>query len=142
MPAVGLSEAAKLTGRNQSTIHRAMKIGRLAFTVDENGGRRIDVAELERVFGIRASASPDAMAPPLQSHVTQAGELAALQRLLDDREAAIRDLRARLDASEQERRASQAQLTALLTDQRAAPPAPTRHSWWRWRRRETAVEGR
>ncbi len=142
MPAVGLSEAAKLTGRNQSTIHRAMKIGRLAFTVDENGGRRIDVAELERVFGIRASASPDAMAQPLQSHAPQAGELAALQRLLDDREAAIRDLRARLDASEQERRASQAQLTALLTDQRAVPPAPTRHSWWRWRRRETAVEER
>jgi hypothetical protein len=40
---------------------------------------------------------------------------------------------ARLDASEVERRAAQAQVAALLTDQRA-PPAPARRSWWRWRR--------
>src|SRR3954454_13691761 len=123
MPAVGLSEAAKLTGRNQSTIHRAMKTGRLSFTTDASGERRIDVAELERVFGIRGRASPDAMTQPLQSNVTQAGEIAALQRFLDDREATIRDLRARLDASEAERRAGQAQIAALLTDQRA-PDAP------------------
>jgi hypothetical protein len=132
MPAVGLSEAARLTGRNQSTIHRAMKTGRLAFAVAENGERRIDVAELERAFGLKGSASPDAIAQPVQSNVVQAGELAALQRLLDDREAAIRDLRARLDASEAERRSAQAQVAALLTDQRA-PPA--RRSWWRWRQR-------
>ena len=33
MASVGLSEAAKLTGRNQTTIHRATKTGRLSFTV-------------------------------------------------------------------------------------------------------------
>jgi len=145
MPAVGLSEAAKLTGRNQSTIHRAMKTGRLAYSTEENGERRIDVAELERVFGIKANgAIPDAIAQSLQSHVTQAGEVAALQRLLDDREATIRDLRARLDTSEQERRATQAQLAALLTDQRSTPPAApvapqpappaSQRRWWQWRR--------
>src|SRR3954451_5275621 len=89
MPAVGLSEAAKLTGRNQSTIHRAMKTGRLAFTVAENGERRTDIAELERAFGLKGGASLDAIAQPLQRNVVQAGELAALQRLLDDREATI-----------------------------------------------------
>src|SRR4051795_12694965 len=81
MPAVGLSEAAKLTGRNQSTIHRAMKMGRLAFTVADSGERRIDVAELERAFGLKGSARPDAIAQPIQSNAVQAGELAALQRL-------------------------------------------------------------
>src|SRR4051794_37392161 len=138
MPAVGLSEAAKLTGRNQSTIHRALKTGRLAFSVAENGERRIDVAELERAFGLKGGARPDAMAQALQSYATQAGELAALQRLLDDREMTIRDLRARLDASEAERRAAQAQVAALLTDQRAAPvptsAQPAQRPWWRWRR--------
>src|SRR4051812_27216726 len=137
MPAVGLSEAAKLTGRNQSTIHRAMKTGRLTFTVAENGERRIDVAELERAFGLKGSASPDAIAQPLQSHAAQGSELAALQRLLDDREDTIRDLRARLDTSEQERRASQAQLAAFLTDQRSTTPPPepaARRRWWRWGR--------
>jgi hypothetical protein len=37
-----------------------------------------------------------------------------MQRLLDDRDATIRDLRQRLDDSEAERRGVQAQLTALL----------------------------
>jgi hypothetical protein len=53
MALVGLSEAAKLTGRNQTTIHRAMKAGRLSCTVDETGSRRIETAELDRVFGIK-----------------------------------------------------------------------------------------
>lgn len=130
MASVGLSEAAKLTDRNQTTIHRAMKTGRLSFTVSETGERRIDTAELDRVFSIKANgASLDAMAQPVQSHVTPVREMAVLQRLLDDRETTIRDLCARLDASEDERRQVQAQLTRLLTDQRAPaaeepPPAP------------------
>jgi predicted site-specific integrase-resolvase len=57
MPTVGLSEAAKLTGRNQSTIHRALKSGRLAYTIDATGERRIDLAELRRVFSDMHDAS-------------------------------------------------------------------------------------
>jgi hypothetical protein len=130
MASIGLSEAAKLTGRNQSTIHRAMKAGRLSYTVDEAGERRIDTAELDRVFGIKANgASQEVLAQPLQSKVTHEGELAALQRLLDDREATIRDLRDQVadlriqrDREGEERRA----LTArLLTDRRE------RSGWWR-----------
>jgi hypothetical protein len=139
MPSVGLSEAAKLTGRNQSTIHRAMKVGRLAYTVEASGERRIDVSELDRVFGVKTDASADAMAQPVQSNAAQAGELAALQRLLDDREATIRDLRARLDASEAERRAAQAMLTDQRADRSAGPTGPPLEPvqprrWWRWRR--------
>ena len=33
MALVGLKRAAELTGKNQSTIHRAMKTNRIAFTV-------------------------------------------------------------------------------------------------------------
>jgi hypothetical protein len=93
MASIGLAEAAKLTGRNQSTIHRAMKTGWLSYTVGENGERRIDTSELHRVFNIGKGAMPDAMAQPVQSHVAQSGELAALHQQLDDRDATIRDLR-------------------------------------------------
>ena len=55
MPAVGLTEAAWLTGQNRSTIHRAMQTGRLRYTKTEDGERRIEVADLERVFGIKRS---------------------------------------------------------------------------------------
>jgi hypothetical protein len=114
-----------------------MKAGRLSYTVDAAGQRRIDTAELDRVFGIipriggriesvngaipAASAgigngASDASAcEALQSNTAHAGEHAALERLLADREASIADLRRRLDASEAERRQLSERLHGLLT---------------------------
>jgi len=51
---LGLSEAARLVGRDVSTLHRAMKSGRLAYTMGADGKRRLDPAELERVFEIKS----------------------------------------------------------------------------------------
>jgi hypothetical protein len=123
MPAIGLAQAAKLTGRNQSTIHRAMKAGRLSYSVGEAGERRIDTAELDRVFPIKVNgAIVEAMAQPVQSNVTHGGEselvIAAQRETIAQQDATIRDLRARLDAESDERR----RLIAILTDRRP---------WWR-----------
>jgi len=66
-----------------------------------------------------------------------AGELEKWKAVAAEREETIRDLRARLDAESEERR----RLTAILSDQRAATPAPgpepPRTAWRRfmaWRR--------
>jgi hypothetical protein len=130
MALIGLSEAAKLTGRNQTTIHRAMKTGRLSFSLGESGARRIDTAELDRVFGIKQVNGGDAMAPPMQSHVTPVHEIELLRAWLADREETIRDLRHRFDMAAEEQRQERQQeaeerrrLLALLT----GPRAP----WWR-----------
>ena len=134
-----------------------MKAGRLSYTRNEAGERRIDVAELERVFGIKtligkpingldgASSGNDAATDARK--ITQGGELAALQRLLDDRERtiadlreAIRDYRARLDKSEADRERIQERLTGLLTHRQAGSVPPVQKSetvpdlrapWWR-----------
>jgi chromosome segregation ATPase len=52
------------------------------------------------------------------------------------------DLRCRLDQADTDRRqtldwlaAAQERIIALLSDQRATPPAPLRRSWLPWRRR-------
>ena len=123
MASIGLSEAARLTGRNQSTIHGAMKVGRLSYTVDETGERRIDTAELDRVFPIKINgASADALAQPVQSHGAHDGEservIAAQRETIERQDATIRDLRARLDRETEERR----RLIAMLVDRRP---------WWR-----------
>ena len=149
MAQIGLRQAARLSGRNQSTLHRAMKAGRLSYTVDAAGQRRIDTAELDRVFGpltlrngsngaqgstkdgaglfdtsgsaptsFGDGASGASSAHAGQSNTAHAGEHAALERLLADREASIADLRGRLDASEAERRQLSERLTAVLTDRR------------------------
>jgi hypothetical protein len=138
-----LGEAAKATGKSKATIHRAIQSHKISAAKDEaTGSWLIDAAELHRVF------------PPVSPEQSKNGELrqsetadeTAIMRLRleelrqerererADKDAVIDDLRRRLDASDEERRKVQAQLTALLTDQRtqpaAEPPAP-RRSWWR-----------
>ncbi len=77
------------------------------------------------VIGIGNGASA---CETVQSNTPHAAEHAALQRLLDDREACIADLRGRLDASEAERRQLSERLHGLLTHRQAgsvpAVPAP------------------
>ena len=147
MALIGLTEAAKLTGKNKATIHRAMKDNRLSFTVSENGERQIDPAELERVFPIKPLEPANEVAPgnrrKVASNHTQLQQLGAqlesertktagLEARLADKDAVIDDLRHRLDREGEERRQAQAQLTALLTDQREAS---VRRSWWRFGKR-------
>jgi hypothetical protein len=55
MTKVGLMKAAELTGKSASTIHRAMKAGRLSFDINEHGERVIDASELFCVFPPKAS---------------------------------------------------------------------------------------
>lgn len=63
MPQIKLGEAARLTGKAKSTIHRAMESGRLSYTVDAEGERLIDPAELARVFDIKPPGEPEKIAP-------------------------------------------------------------------------------
>ncbi|MGJ0580197.1 MerR family transcriptional regulator [Xenorhabdus bovienii] len=52
MALVSISEAARLTGKARSTLHKYIKQGRLSTTTDQNtGNKSIDTSELVRVFG-------------------------------------------------------------------------------------------
>lgn len=46
-----ISEAAKLTGKNRSTLHRHIQSGKLSKEEDEEGNPVIDTSELQRVYG-------------------------------------------------------------------------------------------
>lgn len=109
MPAMSFSEAAKAANVNPSTIHRAVKKGKLSAKILHNGNRVIDPAELSRVYpserprnGVQQSMPDNAMMQDLldarQLHAT------ALQRQIDLLQSEVVDLRRRLDDSEQERR--------------------------------------
>ena len=145
MALIGLTEAAKLTGKDKATIHRAMKSGRLSFTVGDDGERQIDPAELERVFPIKPQDGEAEVAlrnrkKPESNHMqiaqlgaqleSERAKTAMLQERLADKDTVIDDLRQRLDREGEERRQAQAQLTALLTDQRE----PVRRRWWQRRK--------
>lgn len=52
MALVSISEAARLTGKARSTLHKYIKQGKLSTTTDQNtGSKSIETSELIRVFG-------------------------------------------------------------------------------------------
>ena len=133
-----LAQAATATGRDRSTLLKAIKNGKISAARDElTGAWQVDAAELTRVYGI--GNSQDKSEPRLGDSETVTGDsrlllevermkAAGLEARLADMERVNADLRRRLDAEAEERR----RLTAILADQRAAP-APIRR-WWRFGR--------
>lgn len=151
-----VAEAAKAIGKSKAAVFRAISKGKLSATREETRGVfLIDPAELHRVFPPAEAALPDThrdtMNGTSRDGPSQPGDtlrFAELQGRLADAHQTIDDLRGRLDAESEERRRVQAQLTALLTDQRAAAPAapgeahaakPPASRWGRflaWRRQQ------
>ena len=135
-----LGEAARATGRNKSTILRAIKAGMMSATRAANGDWAIDAAELGRVYPLLAAATPSATPVTTQRNGSDTGSnnseaMAQLMARLADKDAVIDDLRRRLDAAEEarlqadaERRQTAERLTALLTisEQRPRNPRPFR----------------
>jgi hypothetical protein len=132
MALVGLKRASELTGKNQSTIHRAMKAGRLSYSLSDSGERLLDTSELNRLFPVKSN--DDALrndAPAEHRNDVQAPDLRArltlVQQRIDALEADKADLR-----SERDRLLSvietQAQQVKLLTDQHPA----RQRKWWPW----------
>ncbi|WP_241373806.1 helix-turn-helix transcriptional regulator, partial [Klebsiella pneumoniae] len=51
MASVSISEAARLTGKSRTTLHRLIKAGDLSTCSGERNAKRVDTSELLRVFG-------------------------------------------------------------------------------------------
>ena len=51
MAKIPISEAVGMTGVSESTLRRDIRSGKLSSEKDEKGHRRIDTAELDRVYG-------------------------------------------------------------------------------------------
>lgn len=114
MPVLSLSQAAKLTGKSKSTINRAVRSGKLSATRHENGTYSIDPAELARAFDVeppegakRRDTDPDG--------TRLLERIAALEAMLNREREISGDLKEDRDRWRQ-------QATALLADQRTAPP--------------------
>jgi len=129
-----LGQAAKATGKSKPTIQRAIKSGTISACKAEDGSYEIDPAELHRVFqpvtdAGNAEQSLKQSVPPSDTYALQR-EVELLRERLADKDGVIADLRTRLDAEGEERRRTQAQLTALLTDQRVKAEAQPQRRWW------------
>ena len=144
MALVGLTEAARLTGKHPTTILRARAAGRLSSSLNPSEQRVFDTAELDRTYGLKAGngAIPEAGASELQRSSVLLRENELLVQRVAEQSEVIRTLSQRLEASEEERREAQRKLTALLTHRQAGSvPAAGSPSftaqrprpWWRRR---------
>ena len=113
MAKIPISEAVGMTGVSESTLRRDIRSGKLSSEKDEKGHRRIDTAELDRVYGI--TLPPER---PLAEHDSQRiiavleNPVADLQKQLElsnDRETALIDKKSKrldlLSAEKEEKRA-------------------------------------
>ena len=100
MAKVTISEAVGLTGVSESTIRRDIKAGKVSSEKDEKGHRRIDTAELDRVYSI--TPPPESQVADHDSQRVVAvleNRVADLQKQLElsnDRETALIDEKAKL----------------------------------------------
>jgi len=123
-----LSEAAKATGKNKTTIQRAIKSGKISASKGDGGSYEIDPSELHRVFPLtvaqrtQSNDTQQAKLPPESSHIDRVVELEkelavtreranGLEAQKDQMADTINDLRKRLDSSE-------GRVMALLADNR------------------------
>jgi hypothetical protein len=131
-------EAERQFQMAKATLSRDRAKGKLSAERQEDGSYRVAVSELIRVYGDRlkprTAATDDdnrtverSSTPPATpaTGILQA-QLDGLRGELEQVRSERDDLRRRLDLADEERRAKDRLLTALLTDQRhtaAAPPA-------------------
>jgi excisionase family DNA binding protein len=138
MASLTATQAAELTGKNRSTIIRAIEKGHLSASKDSFGHYLLDPAELERVYGTlrRIDARDDATrqdAPPSDAAVL-AREVELLREMIEhERQANERERAEHADQRrtwEEERAFLRSMLeraseqVKLLTDQREMPPRP------------------
>jgi hypothetical protein len=132
-----LGEAAKATGNSKTTIHRAIKSGRVSATRKDDGSYEIEPSELHRVFPPKSASNgfTNDNAEQAVTRVETEGlrrEVELLRERLAEKDSVIDDLRNDRDHARDERDRllkvieEQAGSFRLLTDQRqrAEQPAP------------------
>lgn len=111
-----LGTAAQATGKGKTTIHTAIKTGKLSATRNENGSYEIDAAELFRVYepikNVQQEHHFEQSRTPTET-VLLNQEIAFLKEQLERERFFVAELSKRLDDETSERK----KLTLLLTHQ-------------------------
>lgn len=101
MAKITISEAVGMTGVSESTIRRDIKSGKVSSEKDDKGHRRIDIAELQRVYDLT---------PPPDSQTTAHDS----QKIIAILENQIADLKDQLELSNQRETALIGEKSKLL----------------------------
>lgn len=113
---VSISEAVGLTGVSESTIRRDIKSGKVSSQKDAKGHRRIDIAELQRVY--KVTHPPDRQTTDVEAQE----KIALLQNHVADLQKQLQVSNERETALTQEKSKLLDLLTAEKEEKRALMP--------------------
>jgi predicted RNase H-like nuclease (RuvC/YqgF family) len=114
-----LSEAVKATGKAKSTIHAAIKKGRISAQMNDIGEYVIDPSELHRVFPLNVQSNDKTNNTGQTANTGLLIENATLKAKLEALEQINHQLENRLDKADQQN----SRLTALLEAPKTDPYA-------------------
>ena len=146
MAKISISEAARLTGKNRTTLHRHIKSGKLSKFLDNDNAPLLDTSELMRVYPtFKAPVAVQQVAGVLQSNNKQqlatgdaTAEIELLKLKLQHAEEKIAIEEGRRHESERREREAKEEVNRLLnivekhTYLLAAAPEQesVKKSWW------------
>ncbi|MFR0656619.1 helix-turn-helix domain-containing protein [Pantoea sp. SIMBA_079] len=131
MAKVSISEAARLTGKSRTTLHRLIKTGELSTCAGVRNSKMIDISELIRVFG-------DISAPVTEQYSEQASEQrvtvpdTANEQIINSLKQEVEHLRTLVSAQDSHINSLKQSLQLLehKKDMQQLQPSPVK--WWQF----------
>lgn len=131
MAKVSISEAARLTGKSRTTLHRLIKTGELSTCAGVRNSKMIDISELIRVFG-------DISAPVTEQYREQASEQrvtvpdTANEQMINSLKQEVEHLRTLVSAQESHIDSLKQSLQLLEHKKDMQQPQLSPVKWWQF----------
>ena len=128
MAKVSISEAARLTGKSRTTLHRLIKTGELSTCYGDRNARMVDISELIRVFGPLEHRSSEQVTAQVSEH-SDTGVSAQSEQVIAQLRQEVEHLKTLVSAKDSH--IDSLKQAMLLLEHRHIGDSP----WWKfWKR--------
>lgn len=131
MAKVSISEAARLTGKSRTTLHRLIKTGELSTCAGVRNAKMVDISELIRVFGDISTPVPEQ--PPEQSYEQSVtARPAPSEHVVNSLKQEVEHLKTLVSAQESHIDSLKQSLQLLEHKKDVQQPLPPPAKWWQF----------
>ncbi|EAC0045682.1 helix-turn-helix domain-containing protein [Mixta calida] len=131
MAKVSISEAARLTGKSRTTLHRLIKTGELSTCAGVRNSKMIDISELIRVFGDISSTVVEQPAEQVSEQRVTVPDTAN-EQLVHSLKQEVEHLRTLVSAQESHIDSLKQSLHLLEHKKDAVQSMPHPGKWWQF----------
>jgi len=134
MAQVSISEAARLTGKSRTTLHRLIKTGELSTCRGERNAKLLDTAELLRVFDSLNLKQPEQVSLQVNEQ-SVAAKVDGSEQVVQQLQQEVEHLKS-LVSAQSSHIESLKHAMLLLEHKQDVPTRAVSSSWWQfWKKR-------